>query len=124
MLKKETDQYGKEFDISLKIINNSSETRTFSGCINTSSMYYTGIVAKRVKKLFIEKEKIGSNKSEFSNYFILRMGVDVTEYLCVMNVFFDLYNGTKLGRCNWLTSIQYSFTKKKTCYFLNSPTKR
>ncbi|CAC5397823.1 TGM1 [Mytilus coruscus] len=64
LLKKETDPYGKDFEISLKITNNSSETRTFSGCINTSSMFYTGITTKRVKKLVIEKEKIGANKSK------------------------------------------------------------
>jgi hypothetical protein len=61
---KETVPYGNDFELILKINNKSDAQRTISGCLCTSSMYYTGVPASKVKMLSINREQIPAKSSK------------------------------------------------------------
>ncbi|XP_076111909.1 hemocyte protein-glutamine gamma-glutamyltransferase-like [Mytilus galloprovincialis] len=100
LLEKEAAPYGKDFEIILKISNNSNEIRTLSGCICTSTMYYTGVPAKRVKNLAIENEKIAANKSKE----------------LILKVTFDEYYSKLVDQCHMKMSCMCTILETKHTY--------
>ncbi|XP_052062412.1 hemocyte protein-glutamine gamma-glutamyltransferase-like isoform X2 [Mytilus californianus] len=76
LVDKETVPLGNDFEILLKIKNNSDEERTISGCISTSSIHYTGVPANKIKTVQVteenvraKSEKVISVKVTFNEYF-------------------------------------------------------
>lgn len=64
LMDKEMVPYGNDFELILKINNKSDAQRTISGCLCTSSMYYTGVPASKVKMLSINREQIPAKSSK------------------------------------------------------------
>lgn len=59
--------YGQDFEVNLKVTNESKSKRTVSGCVNVNTIDYTGQLHGKVKKEKINEVVLAPGESKYYN---------------------------------------------------------